>query len=135
MKLKVFKLKNGKLEYTGIREVREGDIILEGETSMAETVHLREASTSDFPGLFGAGPTKAELKRAGEALKAEREAKDKAALKASLKRAMPDATEQGLDAAVNKGKPPAETKSLEDSIRRANPNWTDKQVQTFMRGR
>jgi hypothetical protein len=108
MKLKVFKLKDGKLEYKGIREVQQGDAIVEGETSMAETVHLRESKADD---------------------------PDEAALRTAFKRAMPCISEQGLDAAVNKGKPPAQTKGLEDSIRRANPDWTDQQVQTFMRGR
>ena len=42
-------------------------------------------------------PTKKELEDAKKALAD----KDKEALKAALKRAMPDATEQGLDAAVN----------------------------------
>ena len=47
MKLKVFKLKDGKLEYTGIREAREGDAIIEVETPTTETVHLRESDRLD----------------------------------------------------------------------------------------
>lgn len=47
LQLKVFKLKDGKLQFAGIREVRSGDIIVEGETSMAETVHLRESKLED----------------------------------------------------------------------------------------
>ncbi|MGA2669914.1 MAG: hypothetical protein ABSF21_00630 [Dehalococcoidia bacterium] len=42
MRLKVFKLKDGKLIYAGIREVREGDAILDGDTSMSE-VNLKES--------------------------------------------------------------------------------------------
>lgn len=48
MELKVFELKNGKLKYKGIREVRSGDIIVEGEASMTETVHLRESRFDDI---------------------------------------------------------------------------------------
>jgi hypothetical protein len=97
MKFKVFKLKNGKLEYAGIREVQAGDIIVEGQTSMAE-VSLRESATP---------PTRKELSDAALAVKAEKERQGKEALKAALKRAMPNATEQGLDAAVNLKRPPA----------------------------
>ena len=77
MKLKVFSLRDGKLEFKGNREVQVGDIIVEGQTSMAETVHLRESF---------AGPTREELQRARQELKAEAEAKARAALKASFKK-------------------------------------------------
>jgi hypothetical protein len=97
MRLKVFKLKNGKLEYTGIREVQQGDVILEGETSMAETVHLREAA--------GVGPTQAELEKARQSLKAEANE----GLKAAFKRLRPDATERELDVMVS-GKAPQDDK-------------------------
>lgn len=84
MQLKVFKLKNGKLQYTGIREVREGDAILDGDTSMTETVHLEESDKGkqDLPD-------------------------DKAALKTSFKRLKPTATDKELDIMVS-GKLPIE---------------------------
>lgn len=47
MRLKVFRLKNSKLEYAGIREVQQGDVILEGSASMAEVaseISLREST-------------------------------------------------------------------------------------------
>ncbi len=97
MNLKVFKLHNGKLEFVGIREVRQGDAILEGETPVTE-VSLRESATP---------PTQKELAAAALAVKADKERQGKEALKASLKRAMPGISEQGLDAAVNLKRPPA----------------------------
>lgn len=65
MELKVFRLENGKLRYLGIREVREGDIILDGDTSMAETVHLRESWDLNAEILRDLPPEKKEAFRAG----------------------------------------------------------------------
>jgi len=103
MKLKVFRLKESRLEFTGTREPMIGDAIIEGGTSMAEVrpgvIELREASTGDFPMYFKtepAPPTQAELARA----------------KAKL----------GHDA-------------LAASFRKANPNWTDKQIEIAVKGR
>jgi len=99
MQLKVFKLKDGKLEYKGIREIQPGDAILEGQTSMSEVssemmIRLREGSF--------AGPTPAELERARQKLKAEAEAK----LRASWKMLCPNATEKQLDIMVSGKVPP-----------------------------
>ena len=52
---------------------------MEGATSMSE-VGLVEASTSDFPGYFGVGPTKQELEVARVKIAEEK----RQALKASL---------------------------------------------------
>jgi len=105
MKLKVFKLKNGKLEFLGIREVQSGDIIVEGETSMAETVHLRESRLDDVHSEI--------LGKLNE--------EQKEAFKSSLR---------------SMGMPDPETRAaLEVSIRRLHPEYSDEQVQTFVKGR
>ena len=104
MRFKAFKLNKGKLEFTGMREIQEGDAILEGETSMTE-VSLTEASTSDFPGLFSAGPTRDELEKARAALAEEK----RQTLRNSFKRLKPDATDRELDIMVS-GKVPQEKK-------------------------
>jgi hypothetical protein len=131
MRLKVFRLKEGKLEFAGMREVRQGDIILEGSTPMTE-VSLREASTSDFPLLMPtAPPTKAELARAKQALKAQ----DKEKLANSYKAAHPNATPSEVAAFVQGREPGPESSSLDDSLRRAHPNWSERQIEIFKKGR
>jgi hypothetical protein len=103
VKHKVFTLTQGKLSYTGLREIQEGDAILEGATSMSE-VGLVEASTSAFPGYFGVGPTKQELKAARVKIAEEH----REALKASFKRLNPKASDKELDILVS-GKVRSET--------------------------
>lgn len=79
MRLKFFRLRDGKLEYMGIHEVMQGDAILEGESSMAEVsagselLSLRESY---------AGPTAEEMR-------------------ASWKRFCPNASEKELDILVS----------------------------------
>ena len=90
MKFRVYRLKNGKLEYIDFREAKAGDAILAGETSVAEVarsveVHLRE-------GLI-AGPTPEEINRARKMLKDEATEK----VRASWKRLIPNATTRQLD--------------------------------------
>jgi hypothetical protein len=136
MKLKVFRLKEGRLEFTGTREPMIGDGILEGGTSMAEVrpgvIELREASTSDFPMYFKtelAPPTQAELARAKAKIGHD-------ALAKSYKAAHPQASDKEVNAFVQ-GRSPAgpESSSLDDSIRKAHPEYTDKQIDIFKRGR
>lgn len=72
MRLKAFRLKEGKLEFIGIREVREGDAILDGDTGMEE-VTMSESSKADdvnrdtLAGL--SGKAKADFKRGLHRLK------------------------------------------------------------------
>lgn len=106
MGLKVFRLHEGRLQFIEVREVKQGDIIVTGETSMAQLgeVRLREVGIDDFPLLNGAPPTPAELAQRAIWDTDSRKATARGNLRAALKRAMPDATEQGLDAAV-RGRP------------------------------
>jgi hypothetical protein len=136
MRLKVFRLKEGKLEFAGMREVRQGDAILEGSTLMSEVrpgvLELREASTSDFPLLMPtAPPTAAELNKAKQSLKS----RDKDALANSYKAAHPNATPSEVAAFVQGRDPGPESSSLDDSLRRAHPDWTDAQIEIFKKGR
>ncbi|MEW6143361.1 MAG: hypothetical protein AB1597_09475 [Chloroflexota bacterium] len=99
MRLKVFKLRNGKLEFAGIREVREGDAILDSETSMSE-VNLRESANSEdihlknLSGLIG--QAKSDYK-AGLAKLGIPDPEVRASLKASFKRTF---LQQGMDDAT-----------------------------------
>ncbi len=83
MRLKTFKLDQGKLVYTGIREVQPGDIIVTGSTTMAEstlgnTVQLREGTEA----INRANPT--------------RQAEQAKNLEASIRRAHPDYTDEQI---------------------------------------
>jgi hypothetical protein len=141
MQLKVFRLKDGKLELTGTREVRLGDAIIEGGTSMTEVrpgvIALKEKSTSDFPLLFGTEsvkptlPTQAELANARLAIQADK----KKELAKSYKAAHPGATDKEVAAFTQGREPDPPCDSLDASIRKANPNWTDAQIDAFKRGR
>ena len=137
MQLKTFRLKEGKLEFIGLREPKTGDCIVEGETSMAEVIPgvlaLRESSTSDFPMLFGkpAPPTQAELARARQSLKG----KDKEALANSYKQTHPQATPAEISAFCQGRAPDPPCESLDDSLRKSNPEWTDAQIAIFKKGR
>jgi hypothetical protein len=143
MELKVFRLKEGKLEFIGLREPKAGDAIIEGSTSMAEvrpgvlalreSLDLKEASTSDFPLLFGTEPvppTPAELAAAKKSLND----KGNRALADSYKQAHPGATEKEIDAFVQGDSPDPKPESVEASIKRLHPSYTDAQVKVFMRG-
>ena len=112
MKLKVFKLRDGKLEYVGVREVRAGDIIVEGQTSMAETVHLREARIEDLNREILAGLSGKEKEDFERGLHnmGMTNPDDRDALRAAFKRLRPDATERELDIMVS-GKASQEGKS------------------------
>jgi hypothetical protein len=140
MRLKVFRLKEGKLEFAGTREPRAGDAILEGSTLMSEVrpgvLELREASTSDFPLLMPtAPPTKAELARAKQAVKADKEKQGRDALANSYKAAHPNATPSEVAAFALGRNPDPEPESLEASIKRIHPDWTDAQIEIFKKGR
>jgi len=69
MELKVFRLRGGKLEFRGTREIHAGDAIIEGETSMTEVLPLKESKLSDI----------------------------QKALKDAFKKLEPDASERGLE--------------------------------------
>lgn len=141
MKLKAFRLEQGKLCYIDTREAREGDIIVTGETSVANLseVQLREATTSDFPGLMGSGPTKQESQRArldrvektmaAEKLKTAEYAKDVDKTVAAIK---------AKTSAINRANPTLQAeqaRELEASIRKYRPEYTAEQIQTFLRGK
>jgi hypothetical protein len=125
MQLKVFRLREGKLEFTGTREPRAGDAIIEGSTLMSEVrpgvLELRESSNL-------VPPTKAELERA-------RQSRGHDALAASYRAGHPKATDAEVNAFCQGRAPDPPCESLDDSIRAAHPTWTDKQIAIFKRGR
>ena len=108
MRHKVFKLEQGKLVYTGIREAQPGDAILDGDTPLAEstlvnTVQLREGTVSDLNRQILAGLT-------GEAK---------------------ENFEKGLK---NLGIAHPDQSDLRASFKRMNPGWTDEQLDIAVKG-
>ncbi len=105
MRHKVFKMVSGRLEFVGIRELRDGDAIIEGQTSMAETVHtvqLRESRLNDLnleilAGL--SGKEKEDFKR-GLRIAGIPDPEGRAALRESFRRLHPEWTEAQLEVAV-----------------------------------
>lgn len=61
MRLKVFRLREGKLELVGMREPMPGDSLLDNSTPMSEVIGLRESSNL-------VPPTAKELARARQSL-------------------------------------------------------------------
>jgi hypothetical protein len=120
MKLKVFKLKGGKLEFVGMREVRAGDIIVEGETSMAETIHLRESRRDQFYAEMRESLTTDEQRRnfnrGLEALGIS-EGADRETLRQSVKKAYPDLTDQGVEAFIQGRNPESPPGTLRESFK------------------
>jgi len=126
MRHKVFKLEQGKLFYIDTREAKEGDIIVTGETSMANLseVQLREG-TEDMDARL-ANLAKAQ---AAEKLKTAEYRKDVDQHVARIK---------AKTAAINRANPTLQAeqaKKLEASVRRAHPEYTAEQVKTFVKGR
>ena len=126
MKHKTFKLEQGKLVYIDTREAKEGDIIVTGETSMANLseVQLREG-TEDI------GDRIANLAKAQaiEKSKTAEYRKDVDKFVARIK---------AKTAAINAANPTLQaehSEKLEASIRRAHPEYTAEQVKTFLKGR
>jgi hypothetical protein len=120
MQLKVFRLREGKLELVGMREPMPGDGILEGSTPMTE-VELHESAV----------PSGKEIDRA---LKAGRDRRNSEALAASYRDGHPKATDAEVAAFVQGRYPDPEPDTIDDSLRRLHPDWTDKQIEIF-RGR
>ena len=126
MKHKTFKLEQGKLVYIDTREAKEGDIIVTGETSMANLseVQLREG-TEDIGD------------RIANLAKAQAIEKSKTAdIRKDVDKVV--AATKAKTAAINRANPTLQaeqTAKLEASIRRAHPEYTDKQVRTFIKGR
>jgi hypothetical protein len=121
MRLRVFKLKEGRLEYLETREARESDVILEGatpreiESNQCEIVSItemgaggwsekaRESRTLERASLKSvAGPTKNELEAARIAIKQEQQNSLKESFKQEfLRRGMDEkAAEIAADIAV-----------------------------------
>jgi len=126
MKHKTFKLEQGKLVYIDTREAKEGDIIVTGETSMANLseVQLREG-TEDIGDRI-ANLAKAQ---AAEKLKTAEYRRDVDKFVARIK---------AKTAAINAANPTLQaehSEKLEASIRRAHPEYTAEQVKTFLKGR
>jgi len=125
MKHKTFKLEQGKLVYIDTREAREGDIIVTGETSMANLSEVQLREGEDIGDRI-ANLAKAQ---AAEKLKTAEYAKDVDKFVARIK---------AKTAAINAANPTLQaehSEKLEASIRRAHPEYTAEQVKTFLKGR
>jgi len=125
MKHKTFKLEQGKLVYLDTREAREGDIIVTGETSMANLSEVQLREGEDIGDRI-ANLAKAQ---AAEKLKTAEYAKDVDKFVARIK---------AKTAAINAANPTLQaehSEKLEASIRRAHPEYTAEQVKTFLKGR
>jgi len=129
MKHKTFKLEQGKLVYIDTREAKEGDIIVTGETSMANLSEVNPITLREGTEDMDARLANLAKAQAIEKSKTAEYRKDVDKFVARIK---------AKTAAINRANPTLQaehSEKLEASIRRAHPEYTAEQVKTFLKGR
>ena len=128
MKHKTFKLEQGKLVYIDTREAREGDIIVTGETSMANLSEVNPITLREGENIEDRIANLAKAQAIEKSKTAEyRKDVDKFVARIKAKTAAINAANPTLQA--------EHSEKLEASIRRAHPEYTAEQVKTFLKGR